>query len=92
MRLDPLLVHEPMQHLGRAVGPVSRQPLRLETKALSGTLQHGAGCAHFGLPYGSGGLHVHDHSGREVDKVVVRIGKERGTAHGPGPLGRRVRG
>ena len=89
---DLLLLHQPVQHLGRAIGTVARQPLGLEAKALSRALQHGAGSPHFGLTHGPGSLHIHDHGRLEVDEVVVRIGKERRTTHRTGPLSRRIRG
>jgi hypothetical protein len=34
VRLDPAFVHQPGEHLGRAVGAVGGQPLRIETEAI----------------------------------------------------------
>ena len=65
MRLDLLLLHEPVQHLGRAVDTVNSQPLWLQAKALGRALQHGSGSARFGLTHRPGGFHVHDCGGLE---------------------------
>jgi hypothetical protein len=49
MRLNPALVHQPGEVLGRTVTGVCRQPLRPQAKALLRTLDHPALRRHLGL-------------------------------------------
>ena len=46
---DPLLLDQPVQHGGRAIGGISGEPLRLETEALFGSLHHRPCRANLGL-------------------------------------------
>src|SRR5579862_5266546 len=49
---DLLLFDQPVQHWGRSVGGVRGEPLRLETKALFGSLEHRPCGANLGLADG----------------------------------------
>ena len=61
VRLDPALVHQPPDHVGRAVTRVGDQARRREIKSLSRAIEHGLGRADFGLASGGRRLDVHDH-------------------------------
>src|SRR5437879_1644152 len=55
VRRDLLVLDEPVQHRRRSVGGIRNEPLRLETKALLGSLQHGPRRADLGLAHGAWG-------------------------------------
>ena len=44
VRLDPMFMNRPAEHLGRAVGAVSGQPLGIQAEAIRGSRDHRA-CA-----------------------------------------------
>ena len=50
--LDPALVHQPVEGLGRSVGAVGGEPLGPEAEAILHPFDHGAGCGHLRLPHG----------------------------------------
>jgi len=90
MRLDPALVHQPGEVLGRAIGTVGGELGRPEAEALLRPVEHGAGRADFGLPDGTAGLDIDDDGVVEIDQIVGGIGEEGVTLQGPGPLRRRI--
>ena len=92
VRLDALLVHQPVQHLGRAVGRVGGEPFGPQIVALVHPLDHGPGGGDLGLAHGRGRLDVHDDGVIEVDQVVGGVGEEGQALVGAGPSGRRIRG
>jgi hypothetical protein len=51
VRLDPALVHQPPDHVGRAVTRVGDQARRREIKSLSRAIEHRLGRAGFGLAF-----------------------------------------
>jgi hypothetical protein len=61
VRLDPALVHEPADHLARAVARISDQARRLEIEPLGGAIDHRLGRADFRLANDRRRLDVHDH-------------------------------
>jgi hypothetical protein len=92
MRLDPVLLDEPAQHLGRAVGAVAGEPSRIEVEAVDRPFDHALGRPHLGLADGGGRLDVHDDPMVEVDEVVGGLGEERLPAVGARPARRRIGG
>jgi hypothetical protein len=90
MRLDPMVIDEPAEHLGRAVGAVAGEPGRIEIEAVDRSLDHALGRGHLGLADGGGRLAVDDDSMVEVDEVVGGIGEERLAPMGARPARRRV--
>ena len=66
---DAALFDEPPKVLGVAISGVCCNPLRLDAKTRFGSIQHGAGCTHFGLTNGPRGLHIHNHRAFGVDKA-----------------------
>ena len=88
MRRDLLLLDQPVQHRSRSVGGISGKPLRLETEALFGSLDHGLCRANLGLADGAGGLDIDDDAELHVDQIVVGIGEECRALVSAGPLGR----
>src|SRR5438067_10639310 len=49
VRLDPLLMNQPVQHLGRAIGAVADEALGVEIEGCNGPLDHGLGGRDLGL-------------------------------------------
>src|SRR5947207_2683016 len=49
VRLDPLLMNQPVQHLGRAIGAVADEALGVEIEACNRPLDHALGRRHLGL-------------------------------------------
>src|SRR5882724_12497073 len=92
MRRDLLLLDKPIQHWGRSVGGIAGDALRLEAKALFGTLEHGPRGTHLGLANSSRGLDIHDDAAAQIDQIIVCIGKEGRPFEGTGPLRGRVGG
>ena len=76
VRLDPALMDQPGQLLGRAVGGVGGQPLGLEAEAVLRPLDHALALRHLGLADGGGRLDIDDDGVFEVDQVVGRVGEE----------------
>src|ERR1700722_10923605 len=72
------------------VGGIADKPLRLETKALLCSLEHGLRRADLGLANGAGCLHVNDDAELHVDEIVVGVSEERWPLVSPGPLRRRI--
>ena len=84
------LVDQPVQVGSGTISRVAREPFRLDIEALLGALDHGLGCTDFGLADGARCLDIHDDAELHVNKIIVRIGKERWSAHGPRPLRRGI--
>ena len=74
VRLDPALVHQPPDHLGRAVAPVGDQARRGEVELFSRAVEHRLGRADFRLANGRRRLDIHNHRMLQVDEIVVGIG------------------
>src|ERR1700710_2272402 len=87
---DALLLDQPVQHRSRPVGGIADKPLRLETKALLCSLDHGLRRADLGLANGAGCLDVNDDAELHVDEIVVRVSEECRSLVGPGPLRCRI--
>src|SRR6202790_4725682 len=87
---DTLLLDQPVQHRSRPVCGIGRKPLRLETEALLGSLDHGLRRTDLGLTNGAGRLDVNDDAELHVDEIVVGVSEECRSLVSPGPLGRRI--
>ena len=74
MRLDSALVHQPPNHLGRAVTRIGDQARRSDFELFGRAVEHRLGRADFGLANGRRRLDVHDHWMLQIDEVVVGIG------------------
>ena len=71
----PALVHQPPDHLGRAVAPIGDQARRSDVELFSRAVEHCFGRADFGLANGRRRLDVHDRrSMLQIDEVVGGIG------------------
>ncbi|HUC09452.1 MAG TPA: hypothetical protein VL985_03390 [Stellaceae bacterium] len=74
MRLDPA-PHQPADHQAGSIGGVGRQPLRLEAKALLGSLEHRLGRGDFRAPARRCRLDVDDNRLLQIDQIIGAIGK-----------------
>src|SRR5207237_8256229 len=81
-----LRLGQPVQHRSRAVSGIGRKPLRLETEALLGSLDHGLRCADLGLTNGTGSLNVNDDAELHVDEIIVGVSEERRPLVSSSPL------
>src|SRR4051794_6154674 len=76
MWCDALLFDKPVQHRSRAVSGIARKPVRLETKALFCSIDHGPGGADLSLANGAGCLNINNDAKLHVDEVVVGVSKK----------------
>jgi len=76
VRLDPALVNQPGEVLGRTIGRIGRQPFRPQPEALPRAIDHPLLRRHLGLADCRGHLDVHDDGVLQVDQVVGAVGKE----------------
>jgi hypothetical protein len=74
MRLDSGLVHQPPNHLGRAVTCIGDQARRSDFELFGRAVEHRLGRADFGLANGRRRLDVRDHCMLQIDEVVVGTG------------------
>jgi hypothetical protein len=65
------LVHQPPNHLGRAVTRIGDQARRGDFELFVGAVEHRFSRSDFRLTNGRRRLDVHDHRMLEIDKVVV---------------------
>lgn len=68
-------------------GAVCRQMLRLQSKPLSGALEHSARSSDLCLTDGARGLHIEDDRVLGIDQIVRGIGEEGMPLVSAGPLG-----
>ena len=81
-----MLMHQPSEVLGRAIGSVGRQLFRIEAEAILGAVDHGARRADLRLP-DRAARHDIDNDGMvEVDQVVDSVGEEGMPLERSGPL------
>jgi len=80
MRLDLLLVDDPVQHRCSAVGRVSDQALGSEIELPLDALDHRPCCVHFFSAVRGRGFDVNNDSGVEMNQVVRRVSVERRAA------------
>ena len=73
MRLDPALVDEPGEHLGRAVAGVGDQLARPQIVSIGNARDHALCCGHLGLADGSARLDIDDDGMLHIDQVVGRV-------------------
>ena len=85
MRLDPLFVDQPGKRLGRAVGGVGDQALRVEAEAVERARDHVARRLVLGLPDRRGRLDIDDDGVLEVDEIVGGVEEMRLAAIRGGP-------
>ena len=90
VRLDPTLMHEPREHLGRTIRTVGGQPLRIEPEAILAAFDHRACRTDLGLADRAARLDVDDDGMVHVDQVVGGVGEERVALQRSGPLGSRI--
>jgi hypothetical protein len=50
MRLDAVLIEQPVEHLGRAIGAGAHEPGGIEAEAIHRALDHAPGGQDLGLP------------------------------------------
>ena len=92
VRLDPAVIHQPVQHLGRAVAGIGDQPFRPQLEAVVNALDHGLGGGHLGLTRRRRGLHVDNDRVLHIDEIIGAISIDRRAAPGGGPARRRIDG
>ena len=73
VRLDPALVHQPGQHLRRAVAGVGDQLARPQIVAIGNALDHPLGRRDLRLPDGGARLDIDDDGMLHIDQVVGRV-------------------
>src|SRR6516165_5410578 len=86
MRLDLLLIDNPVERVSRAISRVAGKIGRLDTETPLRALDHGLSCSDLCLPNGAGCFDIHDDAELNVDEIIVRVGEERWSAHRAGPL------
>lgn len=92
VRLDPVLVEQPPQHLGGAIGAVTKNPARIKIEPFERALDHALGGQHFRLADRRGRLDIDDDRVLNVDQVVRRIRKVSLSAVRSRPARRRIGG
>ena len=90
VRFDPALIHQPPDHLGRAVAAIGDQARRGDVEPASRAVEHCFGCADFRLANGRRRLDIHDHRMLQIDEVVVRISITGDRVGRSGVAGRRI--
>jgi hypothetical protein len=90
VRLDPVLIDQPVQHLGCSIGGVADQLSRIEIEAFERALDHALCRQHLGLTDRRRCFDIDDDRVVGIDQVVGRIGKERRPAVRRGPPRRRI--
>ena len=90
VRLDPVLIDQPIQHLGRSIGGVADQLGRIEIEACERALDHALCRQHFGLTDRRRRFDIYNDRVVGIDQVVGRIGKECWPAVRRGPPRRRI--
>src|SRR5215208_4766014 len=90
MWCDALLFDKPVQHRSRTVSGIARKPVRLETKALLCSIDHGPGGADLSLANGAGCLNINNDAKLHVDEVVVGVSKKCRSFVRSGPLCRGI--
>lgn len=90
VRLDPALMHQPVQHLGRALAGVGNQPFRPRAEFRVSTLDHGLCGRQLGLTHGIRGLHGHDDGAFYIDQLGGAVGVDSRAAPRGGPACRWV--
>src|SRR5277367_4805378 len=73
---DAFLLDQPVQHWSGPVSGISNKPLRLETKALLCSFDHGLRRADLGLTNRAGRLDINDDPELHVDEIIVGVSKE----------------
>ena len=86
VRLDPALMHQPGEVLGRAIGGIGRQPFGIEAEAILGPVDHGACRADLRLPDRAARLDIDNDGMVEVDQVVGGVGEKGMALERPCPL------
>jgi hypothetical protein len=74
VRLDPLVMSQPAEHLGRAVGGVADQSGGVESEGFERALDHALGCRHLGLPDRCRRFDIDDNRVVDIDQVIGRPG------------------
>ena len=94
VRRDAMLINQPAEHLGGAVGAVAENAAGIEIEAINGPLNHPLCRQDLGLPDCGRCFNINDDRVLDVDQIVGRVGKESLPAMGSGPArrgGRSVR-
>src|ERR1700733_8559033 len=74
VRFDPALIHQPADHIGRAVAPIRDQARRGNVEPSSRAVEHRLGRANFRLANGCRRLDIHNHCMLQINEIVVGIG------------------
>ena len=90
MRFDPALVHQPPDHIGRAVASIGDQARRSEVELFSRSVEHGFGRANFRLANGCRRLDIQNHGMLQIDEIVVGVGITGDRVGRSGVTGRRI--
>ena len=88
VRRSLLLFDEPRQALGRTIGTVGGQILRLQAEAILRSLEHGASRANLGLANCARGFNIDNHPVVGVDQIIGGVGKKGMALVRPRPLRR----
>ena len=90
MWLDAMLVDEPSDHLGGAVGAVPQKSCGIKIEALERAFYHALCGQDLGLPDRGCGFDINDDRVVGIDQIVGGIGEECLPAVGSGPSRRRI--
>jgi hypothetical protein len=85
-----MLVDQPTQHIGRAIGAVGHQSGGIEIEAFHRTFDHAPCGKDLGLPDRRGRFNIDDDRVLDIDQIVGGIGEEGLPAMGSSPARRRI--
>ena len=89
MWLDPF-AHQPADHQPGSISGIRGQPVWTKTKAFLGSLEHGLGCSHLGLPTRRSGFDINDDRQLVIDQIIGAVSKGELRAPFAGPGGGRI--
>lgn len=90
VRLDPMLIHQPPNHLGRAVAPVGDQARRGDIELFGRTVDHRLRGRDLCLAHRRRRLDIHNDGMLQIDEIVVGVGITGDRVGRSGVTGRRI--
>src|SRR6202008_3866396 len=90
LRRDSLLIDNPIERLGGAIGRIGGKVVRLESEALLSPFDHRLRRTNLSLTNGSGSLDINDDAELDINEIIIGIGKECWPAPRAGPLRGRI--
>src|ERR1700690_3859886 len=90
MRFDAMLIDQPAEHVGRAIGTVAHKLDGMQTEAFHRAFDHALRSQNLGLPDRSGRFDIDDDRVVDIDQIVGGVSEEGLSAMGSGPARRRI--